>query len=64
MIGETSIPCPECNTKIVISSSLLLQGQSFTCPNLECDVKISLNSESTSVVKDAMDKLNRLKQDE
>ena len=61
MNGENAIPCPDCKSSIVISPSLLIMGNSFTCPNPECLVRISLNENSTSIFKDAMDKFNHLK---
>ena len=61
MIKETTIPCPECKSKIVISISLLLEGKSFTCSNLNCGATISLNIDSKSAVDDALNKFNQLK---
>ena len=58
-MSQQSIPCPHCQTNIVFDPKLLVMGHSFNCSG--CDASISLSTESTPVVKDALDKLDEIK---
>lgn len=59
---DSSIPCPVCGTKIPFEVNSLLTGQSFTCPNIECNSSIGLTPESTPIVEQTIEKLETLKQ--
>jgi len=56
-----TIQCPnaECHGTIQFDPYLLIQGKSFTCST--CNSVISLNQDSTEVVKDTLDKFDELK---
>lgn len=56
-----TIQCPnaECNGVIQFDPYLLIQGKAFTCNT--CNSVISLNQESTEVVKDTLEKFDELK---
>lgn len=60
MYQTQSIPCPICKTAIPFEITRLLQGERFVCP--KCNAAISLTNESRPQVQEAMDKLNRLRQ--
>lgn len=53
------ISCPCCSTQIPFTVAGLLRGESFMCPR--CQALISLSQRDTSIVQDAMKKLEELK---
>lgn len=53
------IPCPVCRTQIPINLHQLIQGVQFVCSN--CHAAIGLTSESSAVVSEAVEKLEKLK---
>ena len=59
-MSQQTIPCPDCQTTILFDPKLLVMGHSFRCSG--CNLTISLAPESTAVVKDALDKLDEIKQ--
>jgi len=54
------INCPTCQTPIPVNIAALLAGSKFTCSN--CSSMISINANSSGVVKEAMQKFDALKQ--
>lgn len=59
-MSQQTIPCPDCQTNILFDPKLLVMGHSFQCSG--CQATISLSPDSTSVVKDALQKLDEIKQ--
>jgi predicted RNA-binding Zn-ribbon protein involved in translation (DUF1610 family) len=62
MSFQSKLPCPDCGQDILIESSLLLAGSSFSCPNRECGVTIKLDTASLPQVKSAYEQFEQLKQ--
>lgn len=56
--GQT-IPCPVCKAAIPFDTRQLIQGVQFSCPN--CGVAVGLATESTDVVKQALDRFDELR---
>lgn len=56
---EQRIPCPVCNTTIPFDVNQLLMGVQFGCPN--CHAAVGLATESKSLVKTTMEKIEELK---
>lgn len=57
---EQRIPCPVCRTQIPVDLHLLIQGVQFSCPN--CFASIGLTPESRTVVNEAVNNFEKLKQ--
>lgn len=53
------IQCPDCGSDIFFTVQLLLAGAEFQCTY--CKASISLNTGSAPVVKETVDKFNKLK---
>ena len=60
MNQTNTLTCPVCNNKIYYDVYGLLAGNKYTCPN--CSLVISLSSESHSVLSNAMQKYENLRQ--
>lgn len=58
---EQTIPCPTCQTKIPFDIYQLLNGAQFTCPT--CFGTIGLAPESSSTVKETMQKFDGVKKE-
>jgi len=63
MSVKTEINCPDCQSPIIIESSLLLAGQSFKCSNPKCHTSISLSLSETQKVAQAFNKFEEIRQD-
>lgn len=61
MSTPISIPCPTCQSQIPADSKQLVLGIQFSCPN--CQSVIGLAEESKPMVKDAMEKYLKLKEE-
>lgn len=59
MNNQLSIPCPVCQTAIFFDPQLLLQGAQFSCP--KCAAAIGLAAESKEIVKDSLEKFEKMK---
>jgi transcription initiation factor IIE alpha subunit len=55
------IACPQCGSTITIDTDALLRGERFQC--YKCESFISLSPESASLVRKAMETLERLKRE-
>lgn len=63
MTSNQALPCPLCQTQIPFDTSLLLQGQKFSCPNPDCDAVVGIEPNSVPVAEEAMKKFDDLKQE-
>ena len=61
MSVQSQIACPDCGSPIVIESSLLLAGQSFSCSNEKCSVSISLAASETEKVSNAFQQFETMR---
>lgn len=52
-------PCPDCGTPILFEPKMLLTGVKFTCTR--CSASIGLATESVPVVRESLDKFDKLK---
>lgn len=57
--NNQKIPCPDCGGDILFTVELLLAGAQFQCTM--CNAAISLNTNSTPIVKETVDKFSELK---
>jgi hypothetical protein len=57
------ITCPVCQTPIIVDIYALLGGAAFSCPNQNCDVRISLPTEGKALAQSVLqqfEKVNKL----
>jgi len=61
MKDKSEIQCPNCSGKIIINSSLLIKGGSFSCTTASCNTSVSLSNSSYQVANNAMKEFEKVR---